>query len=212
MNNFQIYIQRVLKQIHPTLRISKESLDLINFVVNSLALRFAFESVQLNEPIDYTNKKSKKHISKTISSRDIQTVVRLLLTSLLAKHAVSEGTKAVTKFTSHLGKKETKTSSSEKAGLVFSVARVGQILKATGKRVSATAPVYLAAVLEYLVAEIVELSGNATRDNQRLTIQPAFIKLAVANDEELLSLMKKIDIKLPGFRTIFPNEYKSQLV
>ena len=75
---------------------------------------------------------------------------------------------------------------SAKAGLIFPVSRVGRLLK-TGnyaKRVGGAAPVYLAAVLEYLVAESMELAGNAARDNKRSRIIPRHIQLAVRRDEE----------------------------
>ena len=84
------------------------------------------------------------------------------------------------------GEKKT-TSSSAKAGLQFPVGRIGRYLR-QGKyatRMGAGAPVYLAAVLEYLCAEILELAGNAARDNKKARIVPRHITLAVKNDEEL---------------------------
>ena len=80
------------------------------------------------------------------------------------------------------------TSRSAKAGLQFPVGRVARYLKA-GKyatRVGAGAPVYLAAVLEYLAAEVLELAGNASRDNKKSRIVPRHIQLAIRNDEELV--------------------------
>jgi|EP00979_Chaetoceros_neogracilis_P001520 histone H2A len=82
-------------------------------------------------------------------------------------------------------------SRSAKAGLQFPVGRIGRFLKA-GKystRVGGGAPVYLAAVLEYLCAEILELAGNAARDNKKSRIVPRHITLAVKNDEELNKLL-----------------------
>ena len=83
------------------------------------------------------------------------------------------------------------TSKSAKAGLQFSVARIGRYLKEGkfGTRVGAGAPVYLAAILEYLCAEILELAGNAARDNKKSRIIPRHIQLAVRNDEELNKLL-----------------------
>ena len=78
-------------------------------------------------------------------------------------------------------------SRSAKAGLQFPVGRIARYLKA-GKyatRVGAGAPVYLAAVLEYLAAEVLELAGNASRDNKKTRIVPRHIQLAIRNDEEL---------------------------
>ena len=96
------------------------------------------------------------------------------------------------------------TSKSAKAGLQFPVARVGRYLK-KGKyatRVGAGAPVYLAAVLEYLCAEILELAGNAAKDNKKTRIVPRHIQLAIRNDEELNRLLSSTTIASGG---VLPN-------
>ena len=99
------------------------------------------------------------------------------------------------------GKKSTR---SAKAGLQFPVGRVGRYLKRGryAARVGAGAPVYLAAVLEYLTAEILELAGNAARDNKKSRIIPRHVQLAVRNDEELNKLLGGVTIAQGG---VLPN-------
>ena len=95
-------------------------------------------------------------------------------------------------------------SRSAKAGLQFPVGRVARHMKKAkvSARVGAGAPVYMAAVLEYLTAEVLELAGNAARDNKKSRIVPRHIQLAVRNDEELNKLMGKVTIAAGG---VLPN-------
>ncbi|UYV74379.1 hypothetical protein LAZ67_11003292 [Cordylochernes scorpioides] len=88
--SFSVYIYKVMKQVHPDTGISSKAMSIMNSFVNDIFERIAGESSRLAQY-------NKRH---TISSREIQTAVRLLLPGELAKHAVSEGTKAVTKYTS----------------------------------------------------------------------------------------------------------------
>jgi histone H2A len=96
------------------------------------------------------------------------------------------------------------TTRSTRAGLQFPVGRVHRHLRdgRYAARVGAGAPVYMAAVLEYLAAEILELAGNASRDNKRQRIVPRHIQLAVRNDEELNKLLGKVTIASGG---VIPN-------
>ena len=89
------------------------------------------------------------------------------------------------------GKAPHRLSRSARAGLQFPVARVHRLLHRGrfAERVGTGASVYLAAVLEYLTAEVLELAGNAARDNKRTRITPRHIQLAVRNDEELNALL-----------------------
>merc|ERR1719345_105678 len=90
VETFSIYIYRVLKQVHPETGISKKSMSIMNSFINDIFEKIAGEASRL---VRY----NKKH---TLSSREVQTAVRLLLPGELAKHAISEGTKAVTKYSS----------------------------------------------------------------------------------------------------------------
>ena len=103
------------------------------------------------------------------------------------------------------GKKATGVKSkSAKAGLTFPVARIGRFLRKGryAKRVGSGAPVYMAAVLEYLTAELLELSGNAAKDNKKTRINPRHIQLAIKNDEELNKFVGHATITQGG---VMPN-------
>lgn len=104
------------------------------------------------------------------------------------------------KSSSKLGKK----SRSVRAGLQFPVGRVHRLLRLGNysERVGAGAPVYLAAVMEYLAAEVLELAGNAARDYKKSRIVPRHLQLAIRNDEELNSLLGKVTIAQGG---VLPN-------
>lgn len=88
-NSYSSYIFKVLKQVHQDVGISRGAMRIMDHFIHDVFERIAGEAGNLAQ---YTKK-------NTISSREIQTAVRLLLPGELAKHAVSEGTKAVTKFT-----------------------------------------------------------------------------------------------------------------
>ena len=95
-------------------------------------------------------------------------------------------------------------SKSAKAGLTFPVARIGRALRTMrlAKRYGAGAPVYLTAVLEYMAAEVLELAGNAARDNKKSRIIPRHITLAVRNDEELNKFLGGVTVASGG---VLPN-------
>jgi len=105
--------------------------------------------------------------------------------------------------------KEKKSKSrSSRSGLTFPVGRIHRHLRKGNyaERIGAGAPVYMTAVLEYLTAEVLELAGNAARDNKKSRIIPRHIQLAVRNDEELSKLMSSVTISqggvLPNIQTV----------
>ena len=85
-----VYMYKVLEQVHPDTGISSKAMRIMNSFINDIFECIAGEASRLA----HYNKRS------TITSKDIQTSVHLLLPRELAKHAVSEGTKVVTKYTS----------------------------------------------------------------------------------------------------------------
>jgi histone H2A len=95
-------------------------------------------------------------------------------------------------------------SRSNRAGLQLPVGRIHRLLKkgSYSQRTGAGASVYLAAVMEYLVAEVLELGGNAAGDNKKTRITPRHLQLAIRNDEELNQLLSGVTIAQGG---VLPN-------
>lgn len=110
-------------------------------------------------------------------------------------------------------KKKTESRSS-RAGLTFPVGRISRFLRQGryAQRIGGGAPVYMAAVLEYLTAEVLELAGNAAKDNKKRRIIPRHVQLAVRNDEELNKLMAGVTIAsggvLPNIHAVLPPKNK----
>ncbi|XP_010455694.1 PREDICTED: probable histone H2A.7 [Camelina sativa] len=98
------------------------------------------------------------------------------------------------------GPKTKSVSKSVKAGLQFPVGRIGRFLKKGryAQRIGSGAPVYMAAVLEYLAAEVLELAGNAAKDNKKMRIIPRHLLLAIRKDEELETLLSGVTIAHGG--------------
>ncbi|XP_033220369.1 histone H2B.1, sperm-like [Belonocnema kinseyi] len=94
---FGIYVYKVLKQVHPETGISSKAMIVMNSFINDIFERIASEAGRL---VVYNGKR------RTMTSREIQTAVKLLLPGELAKHAISEGTKAITKYNTEKKKTE----------------------------------------------------------------------------------------------------------
>lgn len=194
---FEYYIRKILLQVEPESGISGASKKQLNDFIIEFAKQFASAAFDLM---------ANRH-SRTVTARDIQTTVRILLKGSLAKHAITEGTKAVTKFVSfdegqQKKKKKHNTTGAKKAGLIIPPIRIQKILRAQlqdsypDRRIAQNTSVYLAAVIEYLLAEILELSSHVAIDNEKKIITPEMIKKAINNDIELTRTFCGIDNQL----------------
>ena len=194
--NFETYLYKILKQVHPTIGISSSTLKSMNSLIFGLAKQISLRG------LDFALLDGRR----TITSREIQSAVYSIFPGELAKHAVKEGSKAVMNYNINMssyddnktskksaGGKRSATSASTRAGVTMSVARARRIIRhlSYGGRLGTGAPVYLAAVLEYIAAEIFELSGNVSSDSKKLRINKRHVLLAIKNDEELSILFKE---------------------
>ena len=247
-DSWSTFIYKVLKQIHPDLGISKKAMSVMDDLINEFFGKIVQGMLELI--MEFDNK-------KIMSSRHVLTATRLYLPGELCKHAVSEGTKAITKYNaaplaapsafnlnqaqptfaskntntmfghpnnnnnSNIGhnsvfgnllpqfrkqsnnqdgpvafsqykRKQSSMTRSARAGLQFPVGRVERFIRAKVSpafKVAQTTATAVAAILEYLCAEILELAGNASKDLRYRRITPRHLQLAVRGDEELDKLI-----------------------
>nr|QBK86552.1 MAG: histone 2A-domain-containing protein [Marseillevirus LCMAC102] len=185
--DFRSYISKLLHQVHPDMGMNQISKDELNAAINYIGEALTEKAVQLT---DQSNR-------VTVSASDIQSAMFLVLPEELGRHAKGEGGKSVTKFLKSKGEGE-RTTAASRAGLLFPPSRAKRFFANYKKRVSETAPVYLAAVLDYLSAEILVVAGTAVRDFKKNRINVKYLYLAVTHDVELCELFGKLDIQLSG--------------
>ncbi len=177
--NLKVYIYRVLKQVHPDSGSSAMAARVQNDMLNHLGKKIAWQAAEM------TSSAINGQERKTIKAKDVERGVMFSLPGEIAKHAVSEGNKALAKYSKATGTESGSTTTAIKSGLQFSPSRCGRFFNLYKKRVGMGAKVYLAAVLEYISSEISELAGNIARDHKKVQITPRHIMMAVRNDVEI---------------------------
>lgn len=201
MENYNLYIARVLKQLHPELGLTSDAKQTLNLILNTLVIELTKQSIDLLRPINYKNPGKKLSETKTLSIKTMETATLLLLTKELGRHAISEGRKVVSRLKSFKKEQDIRTSKADKAKLTFSVSKTENIIRAhllKGENLSLDTGFYTTAITEYICAELLELSGNVCRDGKRVRIKTTDIKLSVINDPELEKLISALNISLPG--------------
>ena len=190
-NNLKI----LLSQIHANKTLSPSGTRVMSDIVCHLSDKICGASVLLTM-------NAKK---QTIGSKEIETVILLLIRGDLARYSIMEANKAVehfTKFNESTSKNKKPVSDSTKAKLIFSVAKAESDIRthtSNKLRVGVHASIWLANTLEFLSAEILELAGSKKAfDSKELVITPQHINQAILDDEEFATLLKDVVITEGG--------------
>jgi len=219
---FKSYIYKVLKQVHPTNGLSNDSVEQMNRVVEHFADKIADEAAFLakkehkktitsheiqtaallilpegNGSYSFSFAKhaineGKKAVDKYKEASSKKKMSRKVSRKVSRKAGRKKSRKKSRKASRKASMK--KTTKSEKAGLVFPVARFKTILKNRGFRIGEDAPVFLAGVMEYITAEILELAGNSAKDNRKTIITSRHLQLGSMGDEALNGLFGRINL------------------
>ena len=185
--NFYRYIGIVLKQVHPDTSITEQALADTNVMLHLLMENLLDRACELTH---------KSH-AKTLTGRSVESACKIVLPGELKKHAMHEGLKAVVKFESSTSIITDERKRIEKrAGMNFSVSRVDHLTRVhcPELKISEKAMVYLTAVLEYMCAEIMELSGNVARGFKKQRVTPHHISYAIQQDEEISALFDTVTL------------------
>ena len=186
--NIENYIVKIGKDLFSNLTIKKDAREAIHKILHCLTNKYVETLVTL---VEHNN-------TKTIKGRDVQSATRILLKGQLAKHGVSEGTKAVTKTLNFQPiKGKLRVSSAEKAGIIIPPSRIESYLRneveehRVGVRQTADSAVYLAAVLHYITAEIIELAKKkvVVDKNHNLKMSAECVHDAIREDNELMATL-----------------------
>jgi len=196
--SFDVYLHKLMEEHHSGLQINKQAVEWLNrFILNVLA-ETGRQCVLLAE--------HGRH--KGVTSRDVQTMVRISYESQLARSCIASGTKAVTKFvSSKVPKKEkernkssARVSTTKRSGLVLNVARVSKVLRATMSsmrndvRIGRGAPIYLAAVVEDLVVRMLTEAATLVASEKVKRIQPKHLEHAAQSDKALQVTLTRLGL------------------
>ena len=185
---FESYISKVLKQVSDKNGITSNSKQQLNSAICIVARTISLVVTRLTEI-------AKK---KTISDNEVANAVRVLFSGDLAENSIHEGVKSVEKFSAEASKGSSRQG---KAGIIFPPSIAEKFLRNFGYsnvRVTSTAPIFLAAVLEYLVAEVLILASKSATDNKRIRITIRDLQLSVGEDQELSTLFDKLNVSFLG--------------
>jgi histone H3 len=199
---FETYISKVLKQIAAENGITANSKQQLNSAICVIARQISALSTRLTQV----------SLKKTLSEKEVANAVKIILPGEIAVNALAEGDQSVLKFTAEEDNKN--TSRQDKAGIIFPPSITEKFLRNFGFAkimITKNAPVFLAAVLEYITQDILQLSADMARENKRVRITIRDLELSVRTDPELSVLFTRQNIDFIGGGVV-PSIHSSLLI
>jgi histone H3/H4 len=189
---FETYITKLLKQVSDTNGITSNAKQQLNSCLCLIAKLISSKVIYLTEI-------AKK---KTISEKEVKNALRIVLSGELSKNAIIQGQKAIDKFSTDANDSSSKGNSrQDKAGILFPPSILEKFLRNFSYSkimVTSSAPVYLAAAIEYLTLEIIENASSYAKDNKRVRVTIRDLEIGVRNDKELNDFFTKHNISFLG--------------
>ena len=186
---FETYISKVLKQVSPNNGITSNSKQQLNSAICIIAKEISNLIMKLTE---FAKK-------KTISDKEVTNAVKIIFSGDLSLNSIREGEKSIKTYNTELPRYG--GSRQGKAGIIFPPSIAEKFLRNFGysrMMVTSSAPIFLAAVLEYFAAEILILASKSAVDNNRIRITIRDLQLSVYNDVEMSSLFTKLNLSFLG--------------
>jgi histone H2B len=188
--NFNIYIKQILNMVHANTGITLDSKSQVSSFLYVLSSKIAKEASFLANANFGKSEAIKQH---TLTAKEIQSAILIVMPPEISKHAISEGQKALNKYSesyANKGNLKIRKSAASRAGILIPPSRVNKIIRLNHcGRVGSGSSVYLASVLEYIAVEILELAGDSLKHG---IINAHDLMNAIKNDEELNILSKNI--------------------
>jgi histone H2A len=194
---FEIYITKILQQVSPENGIDTNAKQQLNTSICILCRKISEQALALTE---YSNK-------KTISVKEIKNSLLTLISGELLTHSINEGHRAVTKYEEYnqtkitLATKLPSCSRNNKAEIIFPPSILEKFLRRFGYSkimITSNSPVYLAAVVEYITAEILNIASIKAQEFRKNRITVRHMELGIRSDPEFNSLFNKLNIKFLG--------------
>ena len=186
---FETYISKVLKQISPSNGITNNAKQQLNSILCHIMKHISMLTVKLT----MAGKK------KTISLKEVENSLILVLSGKLLENSLKEGRKSCDNISNN--EKNINSSRQNKAGIIFPPSLVEKFLRDFGSSnimIGSLSPIFLASVLEYICFEILDLSVNYCKENKHIRITIRDFELSVRNDVELNNLFVKLNMSFLG--------------